>query len=357
MADLNTHSDDLLVLRGDEVCSLLSGREREIIELTSNAYVAHGEGLSALPHSLFLRLPGEQQNRIIALPAYLGLTNEIAGLKWVSSFPQNLALGLDRASAVVILNSPQTGRPEVLLEGSLISAKRTAASAALAAKHLQTAEKIDCLGIIGCGLINFEIVRFLMSLFSEVQDLIIFDVVPSRARQFQLKCQSLYDGIHLRVAEDSNEVLRAASLISLATTAIEPHIFDLSPCLPGSTILHVSLRDLAAEAILACDNVVDDIDHICRAQTSVHLAEQLLGHRGFIRCTLADILAGKAPARRDDESIAVFSPFGLGILDIALAKFITDLGRQQGKGTLITSFLPGSWIRQKDREPKPTARL
>lgn len=328
--------------------SLLSGREQEIIELTRSAYVAHGEGRSSLPHSVFLRFPAEQQNRIIALPAYLGLANGIAGLKWVSSFPRNLALGLDRASAVVILNSAQTGRPEVLLEGSLISAKRTAATAALAAKHLQTGKKIDCLGIIGCGLINFEILRFLMALFSEVlHDLIIFDVVPARARQFQLKCQSQYDGIHVQVAKESNTVLRAASLISLATTAIEPHIFDLSPCLPGSTILHVSLRDLAAEAILACDNVVDDIDHICRAQTSIHLAEQMLGHREFIRCTLADVLAGTAPARRDDESVVVFSPFGLGILDISLAKFITDLGRQQGKGTLITSFLPESWIAQE----------
>jgi N-[(2S)-2-amino-2-carboxyethyl]-L-glutamate dehydrogenase len=347
VADFNDHSDDLLVLRGEEVRSLLSGRELEIIELMKSAYVAHGEGRSALPHSVFLRFPGEQQSRIIALPAYLGLADGIAGLKWVSSFPQNLAHGLDRASAVVILNSPETGRPQVLLEGSLISAKRTAASAALAAKYLQTDKNINCLGFIGCSLINFEILRFLMTLFPHVQHLIVFDIVPSQARKFQLRCQSLYEDLHVKVAEESQTVLREALLISLATTALEPHIFDLSPCLPGSTILHVSLRDLSAEAILACDNVVDDIDHVCRAQTSIHRAEQLVGHRDFIRCTLADVLTGKTSARRHDESIAVFSPFGLGILDIALAKFITDAGRQQGKGTLIPSFLPGPWVSEE----------
>lgn len=347
MEDSNIQSGDLLVLRGEEVLALLGGRERQIIEIVRSAYLAHGEGLSSLPHSLFLRFPGEQKSRIIALPAYLGLGDGIAGLKWVSSFPQNLEHGLDRASAVVILNSPRTGRPEALLEGSLISAKRTAASAALAAGHLHDGKKVDRLGIIGCGLINFEIVRFMRALFPNLEGLVVFDVIPSRARQFERKCQSLW-GVGVQVADEVNTVLGAASLTSLATTAVAPHIFDLAPCRAGSTILHVSLRDLSPEVILACDNVVDDVDHACRAQTSVHLAEQLTGRRGFIRCTLADILAGRVPARRDDESVAVFSPFGLGILDIALAKFVADLARRQGGGTLITSFLPESWAEQEE---------
>ena len=96
--------------------------------------------------------------------------------------------------------------------------------------------------------------------------------------------------------------------------------------------------------ILACDNVVDDIDHVCRAQTSIHLAEQLVGNRDFIRCPLADVLNGTAPEKRDAESITVFSPFGMGILDIALGKHVADLGRQQGMGVNIGSFLPVPWV-------------
>jgi ornithine cyclodeaminase/alanine dehydrogenase-like protein (mu-crystallin family) len=135
-----------------------------------------------------------------------------------------------------------------------------------------------------------------------------------------------------------------ALYLSFATTANVPHIEAPSEFSPGSTILHISLRDLAPQIIISCDNVVDDIDHVCRAQTSIHLAEQLTGNREFLRCTIADVLMGKAASRRDADSVVVFSPFGLGVLDLAVADFVRKLGLAQGKGTMIGSFLPEPWV-------------
>ena len=335
---------DIAILRGSEVRAVLAGRELELIQAVRIAYQTHGDGDSSLPHSTFLPFPGQPRDRIIALPAYLGGACRIAGVKWVSSFPDNLHLGVDRASAVVILNSPQTGRPEAVLEGSVISAKRTAASAALAAQCLLSGSKVGRVGLIGCGLINFEIARFLLAVFPEAETFVLFDKDEARAKQFENK--KIFDGVGVEIAKDVKAVLRNCPLISIATTALTPHIGELRECPRESAILHISLRDLTPEVILSCDNVVDDIDHVCRAQTSVHLAEQLVGHRKFIRCTLADILRGRAPARNGSETFSVFSPFGLGVLDLAVGKLVRDLALQQGLETVIGSFLPGSWAEE-----------
>src|SRR5947208_2131175 len=250
---------------------------------------------------------------------------------------------VDRDSTVVILNSPETGRPEAVLEGSAINAKRTAASAALAAQCLLNGSEVRRVGMIGCGLINFEIARFLLAVFPDVETFVLFDRDEARAKQFQNKCRRIFDEVEVETATDVVAVLRDSPLVSIATTAVTPHIGELRDCPRGSVILHVSLRDLTPDVILSCDNVVDDIDHVCRAQTSVHLAEQLVGHRKFIRCTLAEILKGRAPARADPETFTVFSPFGLGVLDLAVAKLVRDLALQQGLETVIGSFLPASW--------------
>lgn len=337
---------NIAILRGSEVRAALAGRELEVMQAVRMAYEIHGAGDSSLPHSTFLRFPGQPQDRIIALPAYLGGKCRTAGIKWVSSFPENLSLGLDRASAVLILNSTQTGRPEAVLEGSVISAKRTAASAALAAQCLLNGKKAGRVGVIGCGLINFEITRFLLTVFPDIETFVLFDKDEARAKQFEKKCQRNFNKARVETATDVKDALRNSSLISIATTALAPYLDELRECPPGSVVLHISLRDLTPDVILSCDNVVDDIDHVCRAQTSVHLAEQRVGHRNFIRCTLADILSGRAPARNGCDPVSVFSPFGLGVLDLAVGKLVRDLALQQGLEKMIGSFLPDAWLEE-----------
>jgi 2,3-diaminopropionate biosynthesis protein SbnB len=332
----------LLLLTASDVQSLLAGQESKIIDLVRTAYEAHHRGESSLPHSTFLRFPDDPANRIIALPAYLAGELGGAGIKWVSSFPGNVHQGLDRASAVVVLNSLATGRPTVLMEGSIVNAKRTAASAALAAHTLHGNKAVESVGVIGCGLINLEIQRFLRSKFPSIRRLCVYDLDVDRAEQFKRACAEQFDRLDVEVACDVKSVLRSAPVISLATTACRPHMTDLSGLASGATILHISLRDLAPEVLLACDNVADDIDHVCRARTSIHLAEQLSGSRDFVRCALAEITSGKVAARRDDESIAVFSPFGLGVLDVAVGEFVHRRAIQEGRGMRIDSFFPGA---------------
>jgi ornithine cyclodeaminase len=344
---MRINNGGLLILKGHEVFSLLDGQEKVLSDIVRRAYQAHAQGDSSLPHSTFLRFPDNESNRIIALPAYLGGEFGVAGVKWVSSFPGNLSRGMDRASAVVILNSPHTGRPEAIIEASIISAKRTAASAALAAQCFHVGDKNSRAGIIGAGLINFEIMKSLLAVRPELRTFHIFDLDRARAVQFKNKCLETFEQVELSIEKDLDNVLKNCSLLSFATTAAQPYISDLSVCPPGTTVLHVSLRDLSAEVILDSDNVADDIDHACRAKTSLHLTEQLVGHRDFIRCTLGDILLGVAPARTSAEGRVVFSPFGLGVLDMAVSRYVCELALERDLGIVIDEFLPASWVEQK----------
>ena len=336
--------DELLILTGGEVLDLLDGRELAVVEAVAAAYRAHRRGESSLPHSVFLRFPDQPRDRIIGLPAYLGDDFSVAGLKWIASFPGNTDRGLDRASAVLILNSTETGVPRAILESSVISARRTAASAALAARELHRSGRAGegedlSVGLVGTGLINFEILRFLRAVFPALARVSVYDIAAPRAGHFGVRAAEAFDGLEVRPAAGLEALLADHELVSFATTALEPTV-DLAPCRPGSTILHISLRDLVPESLLGADNVVDDPDHVCRAQTSVHLLEQKTGGRAFLRCTLADVLLGEAPPRASEDAVTVFSPFGLGVLDLAVGQLAVEQAEASGVGTRLPSFLP-----------------
>jgi ornithine cyclodeaminase len=338
------HSSDVLILRGGEVEELLAGREAEIMDAVGRAYVTHRRGESSLPHSTFLRFPNDDLNRIIALPAYLGEGFGVAGMKWIASFPGNVKKGFARASAVLILNNATTGLPEAILESSLISARRTAASAALSARLLRQGQATEAVGLIGTGVINFETARFLMRAIPGIARFALFDLDRERAESYAGRLRDLLRGLGdpaaVEVVDDLRQIFRACPLIAFATTAVKPHVSDLSDCLPGATILHTSLRDLSADVILASDNVVDDADHVSRAATSIHLAEQQAGNRDFIRCTIADLVTGEAPAKANPDQVSIVSPFGLGVLDLAVGQLARQRALETGRGTTIENFLP-----------------
>jgi 2,3-diaminopropionate biosynthesis protein SbnB len=322
----------MLMISSAEVAEILSGRETDLIDIVRDAYIQHERGQSAVPHSIFLRFPDDTQNRIIGLPAYLGGDDPVCGMKWDASFPGNLAIGLQRASATILLNSVRTGRLLAVIEGSLISAKRTAASAALAARLLADQQN-DGVTLVGCGVINLEVLR-------TISQVTLFDRDRDRAVEFARACEEVAPSVRVRVADDAGQAMAAHSLVCFATTALQPHT-HLSACRPGATVvLHLSLRDVQPEAILGCQNVVDDADHVCREGTSLYLAEQMTGNRGFIAASIGAILSAPESFHRDPGRIRVFSPFGLGILDLAVARFVWQAAKQRNLGLELHDFQP-----------------
>ncbi|WP_034263761.1 2,3-diaminopropionate biosynthesis protein SbnB [Actinospica robiniae] len=328
----------MLILRQAEVSALLDGRERELVDLVREAYRLYDEGQAAVPHSVFLRFPRNARNRIIGLPAYLGGPQPVAGMKWISSFPGNLDSGLQRASAAILLNSLATGQPEALIEGSVISARRTAASAALAASVLTTPEQSGSAALLGCGVINFEVLRFLAAVLPNLRAASVFDRDQDRAESFRRRAAEELPDVAVEVAPSAAAALRGHRLHSIATTAAEPHM-GLDDVPPGSVLLHVSLRDLYPAAILSSVNVVDDADHVCRERTSLHLTEQVAGNRDFIHASLGRLVRDPSALRRTPQQNVVFSPFGLGMLDLALADYVRCAALDRGLGTRFDDFL------------------
>lgn len=331
--------NDVRVIGAPEVEAALKDREWAVLEAVQSAYETHARGASSLPHSSFLRFPDSDRDRIICLPAYLGEEFQLAGVKWIASMPGNVARGMERASAVMILNDRLTGRPAAIVEGSIISKQRTAASAALASKILAPDEP-EAIGLVGCGPINAAIARFLTSVWPNTKRLLAFDLESERAENFALALRTQRSDIDFGIASSLEALLKDCPMVVFGTTAITPYLENLDACPAGATILHVSLRDLRAGAILSNHNIVDDLDHVNRAGTSIHLAAEQEGTTDFVHGTLGDILIGKTGLPERDDRKLIFSPFGLGVLDLAVADLVLESLAETGGGTVVESFLP-----------------
>jgi N-[(2S)-2-amino-2-carboxyethyl]-L-glutamate dehydrogenase len=325
------------VISGAQVQRALRGQEKEIVELVEATYRLHGAGDSVNPPSYFLRFPDRPSSRIIALPASIGGHIRVDGLKWISSFPENVAAGIPRASAVLILNDHDSGYPFACLESSIISATRTAASAALAADWLsRSRQRPTRVGFVGTGLIARYIHTFLAGTGWSFDEMGLHDLSADSAAGFRRYLEQSGTAGRITVHESAEELIRSSDLVVFATIAAEPHISDVSWFEHNPLVLHVSLRDLAPEILLASTNVVDDIEHCLKANTSPHLAEQLTGNRDFLLGTLDDVMARRVTVPADRP--VIFSPFGLGVLDLAVGKNVYDKVMSSGDLHVIDDF-------------------
>lgn len=314
------------IYTGKDIDRVIQSDRQAIIDAVENAYRAHYHGWTVNPDSYFLRFPDNDANRIIALPAHYHDRDgggRITGIKWIASFPGNIACGLPRASGVLILNDGATGYPVACLEASIISAARTAASAASALRCLNGgAARVETLAVIGTGLISRYIIDFIAAAGIEVGAYLFHDLDRRHA-------QALADGVARRhgarvgVMPSLDAAVRAADVVVFATTASQPHVGDAGLLAHKPIILHISLRDLAPDLLLSSYNIVDDVEHCLKARTSPHLAEMLTGRRDFVTASLPAILCGAAKPPPRDKPV-IFSPFGMGVLDLAVGALVCD---------------------------------
>ncbi|GAB6902692.1 2,3-diaminopropionate biosynthesis protein SbnB [Kineosporia succinea] len=321
------------VVPGSAVRPVIEAGRTDVLDLVRETYLLHRDGGTINPDSYFLRFPEKPDSRIIALPAYVGGDVQLAGLKWIASFPANIRSGVPRASAVLVLNDYVTGYPVACLEAATISSARTAASAALAAAALRpSGYQGTRIAVVGAGIIARNICDFLEAAGCAPDSYVVHDIDPVAAAALAEHVRKSI-GRPVTVTPDLADAL-AAETVVLATTALEPYV--TTPFTAGQLVLNISLRDLAPEVLSAAHNVLDDVEHCLKANTSPHLTEQLTGNRDFVDGTLADVLAGDLAVEQDRP--IVFSPFGLGVLDIAVGAYVVQQARTAGTAVAVPDF-------------------
>ena len=327
------------VVPGPVVKRVIDANKKQVFDAVEAAYRLHDSGSTVNPDSYFLRYPANPNARIIALPAHLGGEVQKSGIKWISSFPANRATNLARASAVLILNDASTGYPLACLEASIISATRTAASAALAAEHIAPNPFAGTLAIIGTGIIARATVEWLLFRNWEFSRIKLYDADPNESAHFS---KWLRDECNLpaTIQDCLEDATSGSSLILFTTTAADPYLADKELFAHSPTVLHLSLRDIGTNVILASQNIVDDIDHCLKAKTSLHLTEIETGNRDFVSGSLVDVLEKRF--KLDHQRPRIFSPFGLGVLDVAVGNFVLEAAKSSGEAIELPDFFSNS---------------
>ncbi|MBC9929287.1 2,3-diaminopropionate biosynthesis protein SbnB [Chitinophaga qingshengii] len=280
----------------------------------------------AQPVKPYLRY-GEPRNRIIAMPAYVGGDIDVAGIKWIASFPGNVEKDLPRAHSIMILNEAATGRPVMVANASLLSTLRVAAVSGLMLRGYLNAsnKKRFKLGITGWGPIgryHYDMARHLLG--DKLADCVVYDVASDRRPE--------HDG-KLRAVNRWEEAYTDADIFITCTVSAEAYI-NLPPK-PGSLHLNVSLRDYQP---VMCRHfseniVVDDWTEVCRENTDIErmYREKELSESDTL--PLASIVSDWTLLKSGKPIF--FNPMGMAVFDVAIADYYYKRALSIGEGVHV----------------------
>lgn len=256
----------------------------------------------------------EPQNRIIAMPAFVGGEINLAGIKWIASFPENIKKGIPRAHSVVILNNADTGEPVGMINTPLLSVIRTASVTGLVIDAYQKTRELSGLkiGITGFGPIGkYHLDMVLALLGNKIESVRIFDLRP-------IDSQGLPDDDRVEVVSSWEDAYLDADIFMTCTVSKAAYI-DKAPK-PGSLHLNVSLRDYTTETYQWFKEamIVDDWEEVCREKTDIEMMHLEKGLQEKDTKSIVDVVDGNCLADYSLDTSIMFNPMGMAVFDIAL---------------------------------------
>jgi ornithine cyclodeaminase/alanine dehydrogenase-like protein (mu-crystallin family) len=308
---------ELLVLARAEVERLLD--LDELVDALAAAFVELSAGRTSVPPRVAAR---NASGFLAAMPGFLpGAALET---KLVTVFPGNHAHGLPSHQALIALFDEETGRPLALMDGTHITAVRTAAASALSARLLARPES-SVLAILGAGVQGHSHLQAVLGVasFHEVR-------VASRSPDHALALASISP--RARAMRSFEEAVRGADVVCCCTDSATP-ILDFSWLSAGVHVTSVgSGAELDPETVRRGRLFVES--RVAFQPPPAGTAE-LAGLDPSRTAELGEVVAGTAPGRQDPDQVTVYKSMGHAVEDAAAAGLVYRRAQREGAGQRV----------------------
>ena len=257
------------------------------------------------------------KNRIIAMPAFVGGNINMAGVKWIASFPGNIKKGIPRAHSVVVLNDADTGEPVGIINTALLSVIRTASVSGMVIKRFNSKREMNDIriGITGFGPIGRYHLKMCQALLGDrITSIRLFDLQ-------QIDVSGVTEPGKIEVVSTWEEAYTDADIFITCTVSDAPYI-DKRPK-PGSLHLNVSLRDYKTSVYEWFKDaiIVDNWEEVCRERTDIEMLHQEKGLQKENTRSITDVLHDDCWSQYNAQSPVMFNPMGMAVFDIAIGNY------------------------------------
>jgi len=327
----------MLILSESDLRAVLS--MREVIEVVESGFRALARGEAEIPQRLQLAVPA-RNGIVLEMPAYMGSLeapeNDSLGTKIVSVFEQNAKRGLDVIQGVYLLLDSETGAPLALMEGRFITAIRTAATSAVATRHM-AGPGSKRLAVFGAG-VQAEAHISAMLEVAEIEYVMIASRSADRAGDLADRVASNYN-LECRVVS-AEHAASTGNLICMCTSSPVP-LFDGSLLSPGTHINAVgaftpATRELDTKTVHRSKVIIDAASAAGReaGEILIPLAEGAIDE-GHVRGSLGELVSGEIAGRETPSEITLFKSCGLAIEDLVTARLAYSKANAGGIGTRV----------------------
>jgi ornithine cyclodeaminase/alanine dehydrogenase len=323
----------MLALSEKEVQKLL--KIEELIQALEQAHIQYSTGKAVMPVRLVVPLP-QIHGRITSMPGYL--TQDTAlGMKVVTYFQNNPQHDLQAILATILLFSAETGKIIAVMEGTFITAIRTACASAMATKALAN-PNTPVLGILGAGVQARTHIQALCRV-KKLQRIKIYSPLGISAQSVRQELESEV-GVDIEVAASAEDTVSDCDLLVTATTAKEP-ILESEWLKPGVHINAVGshrpdFREIDGATLARSKIVVDSREAIMAECGDVLLAiKEKSITENSIHAEIGEVLAGSKLGRTNPSEITLYKSVGIAIQDVATAHLVYHKALEQRVGTNI----------------------